>query len=273
MVGLDADRRGVAEAILAVAPSIRYVAVAVGGQLVTTMAASRANASGAESDCFEELLVNPTILELAARRGALGCGGLDYVVIRYGNFFQLLLAAADGHVSVAVEPGANPIAIAPAICAAGRAIGTAMRQPPAAPAAQLAPTPLLAGDAPSPEQRALLESLYGVTDDVRYVALRTPGRLLLSSRVDDPATSPDHSDRYEELLVNPTLIAIASARGAIDCGGLRFLVVGYPAFFALVLPMAGGHATVSLPRHADPVALAPAFEAVMARATLDAPAG
>lgn len=261
---VEAESAGVAEAVLAAARSIRYVAVSVGGVLVTKVAEGRENASAAESDYFEEVLVNPTMLGLAARRGQLGCGGLDYVVVRYGHFFQLVIPAADGHLSVCVEPDANPTELVPAICDAGRTLVTTMRQPPsAAPGSRLAPEPFIAGDRPSAGTRRLLRALYDVSDEVRYVALKTRGRLLLSSRVADPGSSADHSDRYEELLVNPTLLAMAAARGGIDCGGLRFLIVAYPAFFALVLPLPGDHATVSLPRSTDPVGLAPAFEAVL----------
>lgn len=255
---------GVAEAVLAAAPSVRYVAVSVDGEQVTKAARGRANASGSESDWYEETLVNPTILGLAERRGAIGCGGLDFVLVRYGHFFQLLVPVAGGHVSVCIEPDAGPIQLVPAVFEAARGIGAAMRpwSSPGA-AAALAAEPFIAGDAPAGEDRRLLAALYGVSDEVRYVALRSPGRLLLTSRVGDPASGDDRSDRYEELLVNPTLLAIAGARGAIDCGGLRYLVVGYPAFFALVLPMDAGHATISLPRSGDPAAVAPAFEAVL----------
>ncbi|HEX6048536.1 MAG TPA: hypothetical protein VFZ21_04685 [Gemmatimonadaceae bacterium] len=33
------------------------------------------------------------------------------------------------------------------------------------------------------------------------------------------------ADRYEELIVNPTLITLTKQRGDIDCGGLEFLVI------------------------------------------------
>jgi hypothetical protein len=256
---------GVAEAVLAASPFVRYVAVSVDGALVTRVAAGRSNASAGESDWYEETLVNPTILGLAARRGAMGCGGLDYVLVRYGHFFQLLVPVTDGHVSACIEPDASPIGLIPAVFEAARPIGAAIR-PWQAPDAggRLAAEPFMAGDLPTTEDRRMLAALYGVSDEVRYVALRSPGRLLLTSRVGDPASGDDRSDRYEELLVNPTLLAIARARSEIDCGGLRYLAVGYPAFFALVLPTGDGHATVSLPRGADPAAVAPAFEALLA---------
>jgi hypothetical protein len=269
-MGADAlpTQSRVAEAVLAVSPSVRYVAVSVGGELVTRVASGRANASGAESDRYEEALVNPTILGLAARRGAIGCGGLDYVLVRYGHFFQLLVPVAGGHLSACIEPDADPIRLVPAVFQAAHGIGATMQPWDAAGGGTLAATPLQAGDLPTDAEGRLVAALYGVSDEVRYVAVRSLGRLLLTSRVGDPSSGADRSDRYEELLVNPTLLAIARARGEIDCGGLRWLAVGYPAFFALVLPVGAGHATVSLPRGADPAALAPAFEAALEGVTL-----
>jgi hypothetical protein len=37
------------------------------------------------------------------------------VLIRYGNFFQLLIPTATGHLSVAIEPGADPLELERAI--------------------------------------------------------------------------------------------------------------------------------------------------------------
>ena len=47
--------------------------------------------------------MNPTLLELARRRGEIDCGGLDYLVVAYGNFFQLVVPIDGGHASVAIE--------------------------------------------------------------------------------------------------------------------------------------------------------------------------
>ncbi len=65
------------------------------------------DSSSPESDRYEELLVNPTLLTLAGRRGDIDCGGLDYLLIRYGNFFQLVVPTESGHVSVALDPDAD----------------------------------------------------------------------------------------------------------------------------------------------------------------------
>ena len=95
---------------------IRYVAVLRGRELGTVARSDLTKASSAESDRYEELLVNPTLLELAMRRGEIDCGGLEYLVLRYGYFFQLVIPRRWGHVSVAVEECADPVAVAVVVC-------------------------------------------------------------------------------------------------------------------------------------------------------------
>jgi hypothetical protein len=93
--------------LFAVSKDIRYVAVYRDGQLSTDARADLKNASASESDKYEELFVNPTLLKLTTQRGNLDCGGLDYVLIRYGNFFQLVIPVSDGHYSICIEPHAD----------------------------------------------------------------------------------------------------------------------------------------------------------------------
>ena len=99
--------------VFALSPDIRYVALLHQGQLVSAMRPNLENASASESDKYEELLVNPTLLTLATRRGEIDCGGLDYLVLRYGSFFELVYPTATGHLSVGIEPHANPLALVP----------------------------------------------------------------------------------------------------------------------------------------------------------------
>lgn len=91
--------------------SIRYVAVYLGGKLEFAAKRDTEGASSSESDRYEELLVNPGILTLARQRGNIDCGGTEYVLIRYGNFFQFVLPLPNGHVSVCIEPDAEPISL------------------------------------------------------------------------------------------------------------------------------------------------------------------
>ena len=99
------------ESIFKLSDSIRYVAVYKNGQLESKSKSNTINTSSSESDRFEELLVNPTLLKLASQRGNIDCGGLDYILVRYGNFFQFVLPESWGHVSVCIEANTDPIKI------------------------------------------------------------------------------------------------------------------------------------------------------------------
>lgn len=86
---------------------VRYVATYVNGDLGLNERPGIANASASESDKYEELIVNPTLLTLLGQRGNLDCGGLQYVLVRYGNFFEFVQAVPGGHVSVGIEANAD----------------------------------------------------------------------------------------------------------------------------------------------------------------------
>ena len=94
--------------VFAVSPAIRYVAVGRGQDVELRERPDLADASSSESDRYEELLVNPTLITLARQRGEIDCGGLDYLIVAYGNFFQLVLPVEGGHVSVAIERTQSP---------------------------------------------------------------------------------------------------------------------------------------------------------------------
>ena len=65
-----------------------------------------------ECDRYEELLVNPTIIRLVQARGDIDCGGARFVVIRYGNSYQLVTAFKCGHIFVCFDLAANPLEFA-----------------------------------------------------------------------------------------------------------------------------------------------------------------
>jgi hypothetical protein len=96
------------DAVFAVSPAIRYVAVGRGQDVQLRERPDLADASSSESDRYEELLVNPTLITLARQRGEIDCGGLDYLIVAYGSFFQLVLPVDGGHVSVAIERTQTP---------------------------------------------------------------------------------------------------------------------------------------------------------------------
>ena len=103
------------EDLFAISPDIRYVAAAHGQQVQMRSRSNLSNASSSDSDRYEELLVNPTLLTLATQRGNIDCGGLRYLIVGYGHFDALVIPSAAGHVAVAFDVGVNPADHLPAI--------------------------------------------------------------------------------------------------------------------------------------------------------------
>ena len=97
------------EKIFTLSDDIRYVAIYKDCKLFTQTASKLSGTSAAESDRYEELIVNPAVLLLTKQRGEIDCGGTEYVIIKYGNFFQFIFSMDWGHVSVCIEPHADPV--------------------------------------------------------------------------------------------------------------------------------------------------------------------
>jgi hypothetical protein len=107
----------------------------------------------------------------------------------------------------------------------------------------------------------MIERIFALTPDIRYVAVYRYGQLRSSQRPGLVQASASESDKYEELLVNPTLLTLTRQRGEIDCGGLEFVLIRYGSFYELVLPLPGGHLSVGIESHADPLQLVPRLRA------------
>lgn len=97
------------DSLFAASDAIRYVAIYQNDQLISKQRSAIADASASESDKYEELFVNPTLLKIAGQRGRLDCGGLDYILIKYGHFYQLIREHGNGHISICIDKQANPI--------------------------------------------------------------------------------------------------------------------------------------------------------------------
>src|SRR5215475_12904476 len=93
----------------AVSPDIRYVALYRNGALHSHQRPGLTNASASESDKYEELFVNPTLLKCATQRGELDCGGLRFIIVGYGHFHQLMAPIRAVHVSVCFDQDSNPL--------------------------------------------------------------------------------------------------------------------------------------------------------------------
>jgi len=103
------------EAFFRISKDVRYVALYLDGQLTLHERPGLVNSSAPESDKYEELIVNPVLLTLVQQRGNIDCGGVKFVVIRYGNFWQTVWPVKQGHLSVGIEPTGNPLEHANAI--------------------------------------------------------------------------------------------------------------------------------------------------------------
>ncbi len=101
--------------IFGLSKDIRYVALLHNGKLEKMERPGLHGASSSESDIYEEIIVNPTLLTLLRQRGNIDCGGLQHVVIRYGNFFQFVHPLPTGHISVAFEVTCDYIGFLPRI--------------------------------------------------------------------------------------------------------------------------------------------------------------
>ena len=103
------------DAFFEISKEVRYVALYLNGQLTLRERPGLANPSASESDKYEELIVNPGVLTLVRQRGNIDCGGVQFVLIRYGNFWQTVWPVKNGHLSLGLEPFANPLEYATAI--------------------------------------------------------------------------------------------------------------------------------------------------------------
>jgi hypothetical protein len=95
--------------IFSLSEEIRYIAIYRDRELLSSMKPGFQNASTSESDKYEELIVNPTILTLVRQRGDIDCGGCQFVLIRYGNFFQFVTPVGGGHISVCLSLGSDAL--------------------------------------------------------------------------------------------------------------------------------------------------------------------
>jgi hypothetical protein len=110
----------------------------------------------------------------------------------------------------------------------------------------------------------LHKDVFAISPDIRYVAVADGQQVQMQARADLLNASSSDSDRYEELLVNPALLILATQRGNIDCGGLRYLIIGYGHFHQLVIPRPAGHVSIAFELGASPLDYLQAIWGVMA---------
>lgn len=101
------DEENIIQTLFEKFSNVRYVVLYADNNLTYRQREETLDSSSGETDKFEELLVNPTLLTLAAQRGNIDCGGLDYLIIGYGNFYQLVKSTSNGHVSICLDKSAD----------------------------------------------------------------------------------------------------------------------------------------------------------------------
>ncbi|MBM4461214.1 MAG: hypothetical protein FJ011_26240 [Chloroflexi bacterium] len=94
--------------------------------------------------------------------------------------------------------------------------------------------------------QTLIEDIFAISNDIRYVAVYRDGQLTSTERPGLDNASASESDKYEELIVNPAILTLATQRGNIDCGGCRFILIRYGNFFQYIAPIRGGHISVGI---------------------------
>lgn len=109
---------------------------------------------------------------------------------------------------------------------------------------------------------ALIAALFDL-GGIGYVALGNGQEVLMRPAPGLESDTTPESNFYEELLVNPTLLKLASQRGALDCGGLRYIAIGYGDFVQLIMPMQDGHVSLGVSRKAPVAELAARVGAVL----------
>jgi hypothetical protein len=98
---------------------------------------------------------------------------------------------------------------------------------------------------------ALKDQLFSLSGDIRYVAIYADEKLISGEKPSLRNTSSSESDKYEELIVNPTLLKLVIQRGNIDCGGVEYVIIKYGSFFEFVMPIKNGHVSVGIEQHSN----------------------
>ena len=119
------------DAIIELSPTIRYVALhGAGGGEPLIREHPRATATATESERWDELIVNPVLIELASRRGEIDLGGLDHLLVRYRRAYNLVLPLAGGHLSIVLDPDADPLPLVSPIRETAMKYGAVPRREP-----------------------------------------------------------------------------------------------------------------------------------------------
>src|SRR6185436_17171899 len=111
--------------------------------------------------------------------------------------------------------------------------------------------------------QSLKDKIFEISKDIRYVAIYADEKLISSERPGIENTSSSESDKYEELIVNPTLLKLVTQRRNIDCGGAIYVIIRYGSFYELVMPLKNAHLSVGMELSVDLVPTVAAIQRLL----------
>jgi hypothetical protein len=97
----------------------------------------------------------------------------------------------------------------------------------------------------------IIDDILALSEHVRSVAVYFGGELV--SRAREPARPPP--DRSEEFLVHPAITTLMTQQGLRDGGGARYALLRYEHYFRLLVPINGGHVSVTVAPAGQPIML------------------
>lgn len=99
----------------------------------------------------------------------------------------------------------------------------------------------------NPQIENLIQTLFQL-GPIGYVAIGSGQEIIMRSMPGLITATTESSNFFEELLVNPSLLKMASQRGNLDCGGLRYIAIAYGEFIQLIMPIKHGHLSLGVSR-------------------------
>ena len=91
------------------------------------------------------------------------------------------------------------------------------------------------------------EKLFELKPGIRYFAINRLGKVVaMEQNPDHPSFNPHDTDNLEEMFVNPVAVYLIKKRGALDLGGMRYIIIRYGTQYQVLFPLDDGHLSVGV---------------------------